>query len=33
MESISFRMLLETEKTSDAAKARFRVLIGTILCN
>jgi AcrR family transcriptional regulator len=32
MESISFRMLLETEKNPDAAKARFNVLIGTILC-
>lgn len=31
MESISFRMLLKTEKTPDAAKARFRTLIATVL--
>lgn len=30
MESISFRMLLKTEKTPEAAKNRFRCLINTI---
>ena len=31
MESNSFRMLLATETSPEAAKARFRCLIGTVL--
>jgi hypothetical protein len=31
MESNSFRMLLATETTPEAAKARYKCLIGTVL--